>query len=547
MAVEILESCVVTPGEATPKHRLWLSILDLVQGRTHTPQVYLYHLCPDSAAFSPDMLKAALSKALVPFYPIAGRLRSDTSGRLEIDCTGDGVLFVTARADATLDELESPAPSDELRRMLVPSADHTGALAMFQVTFFKCGGVCVGTAINHTVCDGRAFGHFLKMWAAIARGDSEEAILLRPSLDRTLLRGRSPPAVRFQHSEYPLRGSVPSATKVPFDTAVFPVSKNQVDALKGAAGASASKKVSTYSAMVAHVWRCSCIAKGLSGTADSRMYVSGCVRSRMRPPLPVGYLGNAIARTRTTATKVKDIVSSPLDAVADKVSAAVARISDEYVRSLADYLELAMNNAPGLHLGTWAVPDTDLYVVSWIGLPLIDVDFGWGRPSFVGRAILNESNFLYLVPSPDGDGQLNVTVSMEPQALSRFKELFYEGLKHYSLVSQKQVAQDARVCWSSGLINSALWDPPSGKSTDFVTAFVAPIPIRAAAAFSSRCAKQETSCRNRGGSAARMGEKQTQTQTQQRLALVGLCRRAPTSPCRLQSADGGHRRAPGPL
>jgi shikimate O-hydroxycinnamoyltransferase len=102
MAVEILESCVVTPGEATPKHRLWLSIFNLVQGRTHTPQVYVYHLCPDSAAFSPDILKAALSKVLVPFYPCD----------LEIDCTCDRVLFVTARADATPDELENPAPSD---------------------------------------------------------------------------------------------------------------------------------------------------------------------------------------------------------------------------------------------------------------------------------------------------------------------------------------------------------------------------------------------------------------------------------------------------
>jgi shikimate O-hydroxycinnamoyltransferase len=234
-----------------------------------------------------------------------------------------------------------------------------------QVTFFKCGGVCVGTAIHHTVSDGRAFGHFLKMWAAIVRGDSEAAMLLQPCLDRTLLRGRSPPAVRFQHGEYKLRGSVPSATKMPFDTAVFTVSKNQVDALKGAAaGASADKKVSTYSAMVAHVWRCSCIAKGLSGTADSRMYGAGCVRSRMRPPLPVGYLGNAIARTRTTVTKVKDIVSSPLDAVADKVSAAVARMSDEHIRSLVDYLELAMNDTPGLHLGQCKVFSTDILKIS---------------------------------------------------------------------------------------------------------------------------------------------------------------------------------------
>jgi shikimate O-hydroxycinnamoyltransferase len=83
-------------------------------------------------------------------------------------------------------------------------------------------------------------------------------------------------------------------------------------------------------------------------------------------------------------------------------------MSDEHIRSLVDYLELAMNDAPGLHLGQWAVPDTDLLVVSWIGLPLIDVDFGWGRPSLVGRAILNRSNFLYLVPSPDGNGQIDV-------------------------------------------------------------------------------------------------------------------------------------------
>jgi len=137
MAVEILESCMVTPGEATPKHRLWLSIFDLVQSRTHTPLVYLYRACSGSAAFSPDILKAALSKALVPFYPLAGRLGSDSTGRPDIHCTGDGVLFVTARTDATLDKLDNASPSDELRRLLVPSAeggDHTGALFMFQVT-----------------------------------------------------------------------------------------------------------------------------------------------------------------------------------------------------------------------------------------------------------------------------------------------------------------------------------------------------------------------------------------------------------------------------
>ena len=146
MAVETLESCMVKPSDAattTPMHVVWLSNLDLLVARSHTPTVYVYRRpSPDVPGFfSPDVLKAALSKALVPFYPLAGRLAQDGAGRPEIHCTGEGALLVTARADATLQDLAAAggfAPSDELRQMLVPSAadgeDRAGILAMFQVT-----------------------------------------------------------------------------------------------------------------------------------------------------------------------------------------------------------------------------------------------------------------------------------------------------------------------------------------------------------------------------------------------------------------------------
>ncbi|KAM0908823.1 hypothetical protein ACQ4PT_015171 [Festuca glaucescens] len=106
MKMEVLNSTLVAPSEETPRTGLWLSNLDLAGHRSHTPLVYYYPApTPGSKEgadfFSPDRLRAALARALVPFYPLAGRLDVDEDGRLQINCNGEGVLFVVARADCT--------------------------------------------------------------------------------------------------------------------------------------------------------------------------------------------------------------------------------------------------------------------------------------------------------------------------------------------------------------------------------------------------------------------------------------------------------------
>jgi shikimate O-hydroxycinnamoyltransferase len=462
MAVEVVESCMVKPGEATPKHRLWLSNLDHLVPRSHMTMVFFYRSSPGPASSSPHVLKAALSKALVPFYPLAGRLAADGAGRPEISCTGDGARFVIARSDARLDDMGDLAPSDELRRALVPPAEGGGGdhasvvLAMFQVTFFNCGAVCLGTAIYRAAADGRAFGNFLRAWAAMARGVAEaEAAVPRPWLDRTLLRARSPPSVRFDHavavtSRSRRDGAGRSNPKVlPLDTAILPVSRDQVDALKASAGTTAAgKKVSTFNAVVAHVWVCAC--KSSSGGAaagtedDTRVYMTADARSRVRPPLPDGYVGNAVVRALAVA-KMGDIVSGSLAAAVARVSDATFRLSDEFVRSLVDYLEQATS---GKAAAEWPViPETDLGIVSWLGLTFSELDFGWGRPAFVGPATIRLGGRVYLVPSPDDGGGVDVVVAMEPVRLARFKVLFYEGLKRCSLIQDpdRRVAKPSKL------------------------------------------------------------------------------------------------------
>ena len=54
-------------------------------------------------------------------------------------------------------------------------------------------------------------------------------------------------------------------------------------------------------------------------------------------------------------------------------------MDDELVRSAVDYLELDQakrDNSPAI--GNLLA--TDMRVVSWLGMPLYDVDFSWGKP-----------------------------------------------------------------------------------------------------------------------------------------------------------------------
>ncbi|KAK9928266.1 hypothetical protein M0R45_025412 [Rubus argutus] len=52
-----------------------------------------------------EVISDALSKSLVYYYPLAGRLRDGPKKKLMVDCTGEGVLLVEANADVLLDKL----------------------------------------------------------------------------------------------------------------------------------------------------------------------------------------------------------------------------------------------------------------------------------------------------------------------------------------------------------------------------------------------------------------------------------------------------------
>ncbi|CAL9761903.1 unnamed protein product [Musa acuminata subsp. burmannicoides] len=429
--METIESGMVVPAEETPTHSIWLSNLDLLVARSHTPTVYFY---PASAArpiggfsFAVEALKAALAKVLVPFYPLAGRLGLDPAGRVEIQCTGEGALFMVARSASAMDDvLDDFAPSDTIRQMLVPSVESGNApcpLVMVQVILFKCGGVCLGVAVHHTAADGLGALHFVNSWSDIARGINVSA---PPSLDRTLLRARSPPTVLFDYVEYIQKPAAkPSTGKAPFDTAILKLSKEQLHLLKGSGGG--KKGLSTFKAVTAHVWRSACKARKLGVDQETRLYMTADARTRVKPPLPAGFVGNGIFRTSAVA-KAGEILSNSLEFGADKINDATVRLNDDYIRSLIDYLEL-QRDVRGLQKGSWVIPGTDLWVISWLGLPIYEADFGWGKPAIMVRATLQFSGLVYIMHDSGVEGGLSLAVAMEPENMPLFKQVFYEELE----------------------------------------------------------------------------------------------------------------------
>jgi len=62
--------------------------------------------------------------------------------------------------------------------------------------------------------------------------------------------------------------------------------------------------------LAAHIWRSACKARGLPEDQETRLYIPINGRSRLKPPLPPGYLGNVIFSTIPTGF-AGDLVSKP--------------------------------------------------------------------------------------------------------------------------------------------------------------------------------------------------------------------------------------------
>lgn len=112
-----------------------------------------------------------------------------------------------------------------------------------------------------------------------------------------------------------------------------------------------------------------------------------------------------------------------LHQIAGDIQEAISKVDDEYVHSLLDFLEINKNAKQR------AGEPEDFGMVSWLGFPMFEADFGWGRPWFIGPASMGPFSYAYVIPGAESSGGVSISLSFEQDNIARFKEIFYKGLE----------------------------------------------------------------------------------------------------------------------
>ncbi|KAL3818541.1 hypothetical protein ACJIZ3_004446 [Penstemon smallii] len=416
------EPTLVTPAGETEKGHYFLSNLDqniAVIVRT----IYCFKSEEKGNEDAVDVIKDALSKILVHYYPLAGRLTISPEMKLIVDCTGEGAVFVEAEAGCELGELGDITRPDPvtLGKLVydVPGAKNVLEIPPLavQVTKFKCGGFVLGLSMNHCMFDGIGAMEFVNSWGEVARGNP---IKNPPFMDRTILKSRNPPKPEYPHHEFAQIQDISNSTDLYKEEILyksFCFDHQKLQHLKNKALQDKSlQNCTTFESLSAFVWKSRTQSLNLNPNQQTKLLFAVDGRSRFDPPIPENYFGNAIVLTNSLSS-AGELVENPISHTVKLVQNAVKMVTDEYMRSAIDYFEVTRAR-PSL--------DATLLITTWSRLSFHTTDFGWGEPVLSGPVALPEKEVILFLSNGKERKSINVLLGLPASAMKKFDQLMEE-------------------------------------------------------------------------------------------------------------------------
>ncbi|KAL8259725.1 hypothetical protein R6Q59_027678 [Mikania micrantha] len=430
---------LIGPAKPTPRELKPLSDFDDQEGlRGHIPVIHIYRSDSKMRNKNPaTIIRDALAKVLVFYYPFAGRLKEGPGRKLMVDCSGEGVLFIEAEADVTLmqfrDALHPPFPCLEDLLYDVPGSSGIldSPLLLIQVTRMLCGGFIFAIRLNHTISDAQGLVQFLTALSEIAQGATAPSTL--PVWRRELLFARDPPRVTCTHHEYDELAETNKDNLFASDNMnqkTFFFGSSEVSALRRFVPLNL-KNCSTFEVIIASIWRCRTIALQLDPKEETRVICFVNAKSKLKSIFPKGYYGNTFAYPTAIST-VGDLCNKPLGHAIGLLRKTKESVTEEYMRSFVDLTVIK-----GRPLFTLA----QSYFVSDVTRAGFDVlDFGWGKPAYGGPAEGGTSLRSFYMPFRNHKGESGIMISiyLDSVVMERFvkelnKMLLQDNNDHHAL------------------------------------------------------------------------------------------------------------------
>uniref|UniRef100_A0A7N2MDQ3 Uncharacterized protein n=1 Tax=Quercus lobata TaxID=97700 RepID=A0A7N2MDQ3_QUELO len=180
--VTIISKETVKPSLPTLHHLkpYKLTLLDQVTPATYVPTVFFYPMSTDlnlNMSQIISQLKNSLSDTLNIYYPFSGSIKDN----LFIHDFDTGVPFLEARANCSMSEFLKHQETDLLRlfvpyRVFCKESDTTIGPMAIQLTLFDCGGIAIGLSCSHKIGDAATASSFLHSWASTFSGSPEKVI-----------------------------------------------------------------------------------------------------------------------------------------------------------------------------------------------------------------------------------------------------------------------------------------------------------------------------------------------------------------------------------
>uniref|UniRef100_A0A7N0UK53 Uncharacterized protein n=1 Tax=Kalanchoe fedtschenkoi TaxID=63787 RepID=A0A7N0UK53_KALFE len=424
MEVKIVSEIWVRPSSPTPTHlrHYRLSLLDQIIPVPIMPFIFFYkHDELISLNQQLELLKNKLSETLSDFYVLAGKIMEDD---LTVDCKDDGVHYVEALVDCEMREFLARPDLLQMNK-LVPSGDMLKGthVANIQINVFKCGSLAIGLCISHKIIDGAGVGIFMNAWAAAARR-SVDYSNPKPNFNSTSVFPAENPWLREVAAT-----AAPSLNPGNFITKRLVFTSPCIEKLREEAAAGGCQRPTRVQVVSALLWKSHMRAfckrqelkneeKGItSWSSKSLLNHAVNLRPRTRAELPI--TDRTVGNMVWFATAVTQHSLAPdLGFLSGKISEAIAKIDTDFIDRLSgEEAEVKPAVLESLKDSITSV-SSRIGFTSWCKLGFYDVDFGWGKPIWIGGlAVKAEAffNVVVLIETRDGMGIEAWVTTDEPE------------------------------------------------------------------------------------------------------------------------------------